>query len=59
MISSESEVLPLPSFRYLNALNPFLTTTDPLTDSVAEHATTSIKESFAFHTIFLLSLIHI
>ena len=54
VISSESEVLPLPSFRYLNALNPFLTTTDPLTDSVAEHATTSIKESFAFHTIFLI-----
>jgi len=54
VISSESESIPLPSFRYLNALNPFLTTTDPLTDSVAEHATTSIKESFLFHTILMI-----
>ena len=54
VISSESEFIPLPSFRYLNALNPFLTTTDPLTDSVAEHATTSIKESFLFHTILMI-----
>ena len=54
VIASESNITQLPSFRYLNALNPFLTTTDPLTDSVAEHATTSIKESFAFHTVFLI-----
>jgi dolichyl-diphosphooligosaccharide--protein glycosyltransferase len=46
--------LPLPSFRYLNALNPFLTTLDPLTDSVAEHATTSIQLSFFFHSILLI-----
>jgi dolichyl-diphosphooligosaccharide--protein glycosyltransferase len=53
-ITSQSNPDSLPTFRYLNALNPFLTTTDPLTDSVAEHATTSIKESFAFHTVFLI-----
>jgi len=44
----------LPSFRYFNALNPFLTTLDPLTDSVAEHATTSIQLSFFFHSILLI-----
>ncbi|MFM7797224.1 MAG: STT3 domain-containing protein, partial [Candidatus Nitrosotenuis sp.] len=35
-----TNVFGLPAFRYLNAINPFLTTLDPLTDSVAEHATT-------------------
>jgi len=53
-ISEEQDYLPLPSFRYLNALNPFLTTLDPLTDSVAEHATTSIHLSFLFHSILLI-----
>jgi len=51
---SVSELLPLPSFRYLNAINPFLTTTDPLVDSVAEHATTSIQQSFIFHSILMI-----
>jgi dolichyl-diphosphooligosaccharide--protein glycosyltransferase len=53
-ISEELDFLPSPSFRYLNALNPFLTTLDPLTDSVAEHATTSIQLSFFFHSILLI-----
>jgi dolichyl-diphosphooligosaccharide--protein glycosyltransferase len=53
-VSEELDILPLPSFRYLNALNPFLTTLDPLTDSVAEHATTSIQLSFLFHSILLI-----
>jgi len=53
-ISEQIDFLPLPSFRYLNALNPFLTTTDPLTDSVSEHATTSIQLSFLFHSILLI-----
>lgn len=44
----------LPSFRYLNAVNPFLTTTDPLVDSVAEHATTTIFQSFMFHSVFMI-----
>jgi dolichyl-diphosphooligosaccharide---protein glycosyltransferase len=44
----------LPSFRYLNALNPFLTTTDPLVDSVAEHASTSIDFSFLFHSVWMI-----
>ena len=53
-ITSQSNPDSLPTFRYLNALNPFLTTTDALTDSVAEHATTSIKESFIFHSILMI-----
>jgi len=42
------------SFRYLNAINPFLTTIDPLVDSVAEHATTNISLSFLFHSIWMI-----
>jgi dolichyl-diphosphooligosaccharide---protein glycosyltransferase len=54
IINDESNILPLPSFRYLNALNPFLTTLDPLTDSVAEHATPNISQSFMFHSILMI-----
>jgi len=54
ILSSDSNIIPLPSYRYLNAINPFLTTTDPLVDSVAEHATTSIQQSFLFHSILML-----
>ena len=53
-ISDELDFLSLPSFRYLNAINPFLTTTVPLVDSVAEHATTSIRESFFFHSVLMI-----
>jgi dolichyl-diphosphooligosaccharide--protein glycosyltransferase len=38
----------------LNAINPFLTTDNPLTDSVAEHATTTISQSFFFHSIWMI-----
>ena len=54
VLNDESNLLPLPSFRYLNALNPFLTTTDPLVDSVAEHASTSIDFSFLFHSVWMI-----
>jgi len=53
-INEELDFLSLPSFRYLNALNPFLTTLDPLTDSVAEHSTTSLRFSFIFHSTLLI-----
>jgi len=52
--NSISSTIELSSFRYLNAINPFLTTTDPLTDSVAEHATTTIAQSFYFHSILMI-----
>jgi dolichyl-diphosphooligosaccharide--protein glycosyltransferase len=54
IINSDSQFLPLPSHRYLNALNPFLTTTDPLVDSVAEHATTTQAQSFMFHSVLMI-----
>ena len=46
--------LPLPSFRYLNALNPFFTSTDPLVDSVAEHASVSTDISFLLHSVWMI-----
>ena len=54
IISDESNLLPLPKFRYLNALNPFLTSVDPLVDSVAEHATPTIAQSYLFHSVYLI-----
>jgi len=54
LINSDSQFLPLPSHRYLNALNPFLTTTNPLVDSVSEHATTTLKQSFLFHSVLMI-----
>ena len=49
-----SNILSLPSFRYLNAINPFLTTKDPLVDSVAEHATPNLISNFTFLSVLLL-----
>ena len=49
-----SGMIGLPSFRYLNAVNPFLTDQDSLTDSVAEHTTTSLSLSFSFLSVFLI-----
>jgi len=54
LVISDESPLPLPSFRYLNAINPFLTTSDPLTDSVAEHATTDIHTSFFLHSFLMI-----
>jgi dolichyl-diphosphooligosaccharide--protein glycosyltransferase len=54
VINADSNFLPLPSFRYLNAINPFLTTTDPLVDSVSEHATTTIQQSFFMHSVLMI-----
>ncbi|HET6518005.1 MAG TPA: DUF6541 family protein [Nitrosopumilaceae archaeon] len=53
-VNANSAIIGLPSFRYLNAINPFLTTTNPLVDSVAEHATTTTAQSFVFLSIFLI-----
>ena len=44
----------LPEYRYVNALNPFLTTTDPLTDSVSEHSTPTMKLTFIFFSIMIV-----
>ena len=44
----------LPTFRYQNAVNPFLTSQDALVDSVAEHMTTKLTLSFTFLSIFMV-----
>ena len=49
-----SGIIGPPSFRYLNAVNPFLTNQDSLTDSVAEHMTTRLNLSFTFLSVFLI-----
>jgi dolichyl-diphosphooligosaccharide---protein glycosyltransferase len=54
ILGSDSQLISLPAHRYLNAVNPFLTTTDPLVDSVSEHATTAIEQSFFFHSVLML-----
>ncbi len=53
-IPSVSNFLPSASHRYMNAINPFLTTTDPLVDSVSEHATTTLSQSFLFHSVLMI-----
>ena len=54
IINSDSNFIPGASHRYFNALNPFLTTTDPLVDSVSEHATTTLAQSFLFHSVLMI-----
>ena len=54
IINADTHYLPLPSYRYLNAINPFLTTSNPLVDSVAEHASTTVQQSFMFHSILMI-----
>ena len=49
-----SGLVNLPAFRYINAANPFLITTDMLTDSVSEHATTTTDISFFFLSTLMI-----
>jgi len=49
-----SGVISLPPFRYLNAANPFLITSDILTDSVSEHATTTTDISFYMMSVLMI-----
>ena len=53
-INEEAGFLKLPQFRYLYAINPFLTSTNPLQDSIAEQANTTISQSFFFHSILMI-----
>ncbi len=52
--SAASIIGKLPSFRYQTAANPFLVTTDPLTESIAEHAFSSLDISFFYHSILMI-----
>lgn len=49
-----SQLFAAPSFRYLTAINPFLTTEDALGRSISEHALPSISDSFFSNSIFIL-----
>tara|TARA_B100000029_G_scaffold489823_1_gene548001 strand:+ start:493 stop:2847 length:2355 start_codon:yes stop_codon:yes gene_type:complete len=49
-----TQIVSLPSFRYQNAVNPFLITQDALTDSVAEHQTTTMDLSFTLLSFFIV-----
>ena len=52
--ATEAGIISTPAFRYLNAINPFLVAVNPLTDSVSEHQTVSISQSFLFHSILMV-----
>ena len=41
-------------FRYLNAINPFLSSQNPLTESVAEHFTPTLVDYFSNYSILLM-----
>lgn len=43
-----------PSFRYLNAINPFLSAQNPLTASVAEHFTPTIVDYFIDYSVLMM-----
>jgi dolichyl-diphosphooligosaccharide---protein glycosyltransferase len=42
------------SFRYLNAINPFLSSQNPLVESVAEHFTPTLVDYFTDYSILLM-----
>ncbi|SVB21322.1 uncharacterized protein METZ01_LOCUS174176, partial [marine metagenome] len=52
--SAASIIGKVPNFRYQTAANPFLVATDPLTESIAEHAFTSLDISFFYHSILMI-----
>jgi dolichyl-diphosphooligosaccharide--protein glycosyltransferase len=54
LVNAQFEFVNLPQFRYLIAINPFLTSANPLQDSIAEHATTTLSQSFFFHSILMI-----
>ena len=54
VILFDDSMIRIPTHRYLNTINPLLTTTDPLTDSISEHSTTRIEQSFLFHSILII-----
>jgi dolichyl-diphosphooligosaccharide--protein glycosyltransferase len=49
-----SEAYYSPSFRYLNAINPFLSAQNPLTASVAEHFTPTIVDYFIDYSVLMM-----
>ena len=54
VVNWEAELVNIPSSRYISAINPFHAGSNTLTESVSEHTTTSILESFFFHSILMV-----
>ena len=54
MFNTENQFLQYPNYRYLNVINPFLTTTNPLVNSVSEHSVTSTYYSFFMHSVLMI-----
>ena len=54
VLNEDHGFIQMPSFRYLNALNPFFTATNTLTNSVSEHTSTNIQNSFFFHSVLMI-----
>ena len=53
-VGLELEIISEPPFRYLNAINPFYSAKDALTDSVSEHGLVTIQQSFFFHGVIMI-----
>ena len=54
-VNAEAEIIPNPSFRYLNAVNPFMTTTNALVDSISEtcnHHNNPVRS--CFHSVLMI-----
>ena len=49
-----AEVYISPSFRYINAVFPFLSTQDPLLESVAEHFTPTVADYFVDFSVLIM-----
>jgi dolichyl-diphosphooligosaccharide--protein glycosyltransferase len=54
VINQQYDLIQLPSFRYLNAINPFMTSSDLLVSSISEHATPDTRLSFLFHSSIII-----
>ena len=55
-VNSVTDYLDLPDFRYIHSIYPFLTSTDPLTSSISEHATsTPYNLFFSMSTLMIFA----
>ena len=53
-VNYDTELIQTPSFRYLNVLNPFLTSTNPLVSSIAEHYAADTSMMFFFNSVLII-----
>ena len=53
-VGIETDLFPTPNYRYMHALNPFLVNIDPLSDSVSEHTSKTLEQSYIFNSVLLI-----